>query len=95
MDTTGCEPGEATDEAGSKSNAVEARLALLHAQALIKAGLKPQDVGIISGYAAQVPALLSACKPACWPAMSCLQTVLCTVGQIVCFLQCSQSCAAS
>lgn len=54
VDTTGCEPGEVTNEDGSKSNATEARLAWLHARALVAAGLKPQDLGIISGYSAQV-----------------------------------------
>ena len=54
VDTAGADMEELADAAGSKSTAGEANLALAHVRKLVAAGLKPQNIGVISPYSAQV-----------------------------------------
>ena len=54
VDTAGADMEELEEASGSRSNAGEAGLALAHVRKLVAAGLKPQDMGIISPYSAQV-----------------------------------------
>jgi len=55
VDTAGCDmPEYAEEEGDSKQNEGEARVVLAHAQALIAAGVRAEDIGIITPYRAQV-----------------------------------------
>ena len=54
IDTAGADMEELGEASGSRSSAGEAGLALAHVCKLVAAGLKPQDIGIISPYSAQV-----------------------------------------
>lgn len=54
IDTAGQDMEELAEGSGSRSNAGEAGLALTHVRRLVAAGLKPQDIGVISPYSAQV-----------------------------------------
>jgi len=58
IDTIGCNLGEnEAVEGESKSNEGEAEIVTVHLEELIKAGLKPLDIGIITPYNAQVDLL--------------------------------------
>ena len=55
VDTAGCHVQEIIEEDGeSKYNDGEAKLAQLHCEALIKAGVLPSEIAIITPYNAQV-----------------------------------------
>ena len=62
FDSTGCDLDEREDEEGSRLNEGEAEAALRHARDLVEAGVRPEDVGIISPYNGQV-SLLRALRP--------------------------------
>ncbi|KAK9825119.1 hypothetical protein WJX74_010900 [Apatococcus lobatus] len=58
LDTAGCDMDEqAEDGSGSKYNDRETEVTWAHAHTLLEAGLKPQDIGIITPYNAQVARL--------------------------------------
>lgn len=57
IDTAGCDMHESVDDAGSKSNPGEARLVVVHVEALTAAGVKLEDIGVITPYNAQVALL--------------------------------------
>lgn len=58
IDTAGCGMEEAAaEDSDSKRNEGEARVTLSHAQLLIDGGVRPEDIGIITPYNAQVIAL--------------------------------------
>lgn len=58
IDTAGCGMEEsAAEDSDSKRNEGEARVTLSHAQLLIDGGVRPEDIGIITPYNAQVTAL--------------------------------------
>lgn len=55
VDTTGCDMEEVKEEeGGSLMNPGEAEVAISHVKQLLSAGLKAEDVGIITPYRAQV-----------------------------------------
>lgn len=55
FDTAGCGMEELVEEEGdSKANPGEAAAVMAHVGALIRAGIAPQDIGIITPYNAQV-----------------------------------------
>lgn len=56
LDTAGCEMEEDATEGAdeSKRNQGEAKVAIHHCVQLLKAGIRPQDIGIITPYNAQV-----------------------------------------
>jgi ATP-dependent RNA/DNA helicase IGHMBP2 len=55
IDTAGCGMEEAVEEDGdSKRNEGEAKVTLAHAQRLVSGGVRPEDIGIITPYNAQV-----------------------------------------
>ena len=55
IDTAGCGMEEAADEdSDSKRNEGEAEVTLAHAQRLVSGGVRPEDIGIITPYNAQV-----------------------------------------
>lgn len=55
IDTAGCGMEEAADaDSDSKRNPGEAAATLQHAQRLVAAGVRPQDIGLITPYNAQV-----------------------------------------
>ncbi|KAK9868471.1 hypothetical protein WJX84_007692 [Apatococcus fuscideae] len=55
LDTAGCDMDEQAEEgSGSKYNDGEAQVVWAHVHGLLEAGLKPQDIGIITPYNAQV-----------------------------------------
>ncbi len=55
IDTAGCGMEEAADEdSDSKRNEGEARVTIAHAQRLVSGGVRPEDIGIITPYNAQV-----------------------------------------
>lgn len=57
IDTAGCGMEEAADEdSDSKRNEGEAQVTLAHARRLVSAGIRPEDIGIITPYNAQVGA---------------------------------------
>jgi len=58
IDTAGCEMEEALEVGGeSKLNRGEAEVAIAHVQRLLRSGMKPSKIGIITPYAAQLGAL--------------------------------------
>lgn len=58
IDTAGCEMEEALEVGGeSKLNRGEAEVAIAHVQRLLRLGMKPSEIGVITPYAAQVGAL--------------------------------------
>ncbi|KAL6763961.1 P-loop containing nucleoside triphosphate hydrolase protein [Haematococcus lacustris] len=58
IDTAGCGfEEEAEEEGDSKANPGEARAVMAHVKALVKAGVAPADIGVISAYNAQVALL--------------------------------------
>lgn len=55
VDTAGCGMDEAAEpDSDSKRNEGEAAATLAHAQRLVSAGVRPQDIGVITPYNAQV-----------------------------------------
>lgn len=60
IDTAGCDMHESEDGDGSKSNAGEARLLRCHVESLIGAGVRPDQIGVITPYNAQVALLREA-----------------------------------
>ena len=55
IDTAGCDFHEsATSEEGSKANSGEASLIVLHVHRLVKSGVSPADIAIITPYNLQV-----------------------------------------
>jgi ATP-dependent RNA/DNA helicase IGHMBP2 len=61
IDTAGCGLEESVGDAdGSKSNEGEARIVVQHVEALLEAGLRPADIGVITPYNAQVQLLREA-----------------------------------
>lgn len=63
IDTAGCGMEEAAaEDSDSKHNEGEARVTLSHAQLLIDGGVRPEDIGIITPYNAQVTALRYLCS---------------------------------
>jgi superfamily I DNA and/or RNA helicase len=55
IDTSGCDlSSEETEEGGSKMNRGEAAVAMAFVQRLLDSGVKPDDIGVITPYAAQV-----------------------------------------
>jgi ATP-dependent RNA/DNA helicase IGHMBP2 len=58
LDTAGCGLDESDgDEDGSRDNPGEARIVSLHVRSLLEAGVRPQDIAVISPYNAQVQRL--------------------------------------
>ena len=58
IDTTGCDMEEQAEEDGeSRLNRGEASVTIKHLQKLLESGIKPQDIGIITPYSAQVSLL--------------------------------------
>ncbi|KAK9915598.1 hypothetical protein WJX75_001370 [Coccomyxa subellipsoidea] len=69
IDTAGCGMEEAVEEDGdSKRNEGEAKVTLAHAQRLVSGGVRPEDIGIITPYNAQVH-LLKELRPSALSAM--------------------------
>lgn len=58
IDTTGCDmPEKVEDEGDSKWNEGEAKVVISHVQRLVAAGVRPDEIGIITPYNAQVAVL--------------------------------------
>jgi len=57
IDTTGCDMGEEKDEAGSTKNEGEAMVVKCHLESLFAAGLKQEDIGVLTPYNAQASVL--------------------------------------
>ncbi|KAK9808936.1 hypothetical protein WJX72_006613 [[Myrmecia] bisecta] len=58
IDTAGCDMEEKKEEeGGSTYNEGEAQVVIAHVQALIQAGIRPLDIGVITPYSAQVGVL--------------------------------------
>ena len=68
IDTAGCGMEEAADaDSDSKRNQGEAAVALAHAHRLVAAGVRPQDIGVITPYNAQVCGSRPGTRaPVCW-----------------------------
>lgn len=54
IDIAGCDMEEKKDEEESTMNEGEAEIAMAHAKRLVRSGVQPSDIGIITPYAAQV-----------------------------------------
>lgn len=63
VDTTGCEMHEMVNAAGSKCNEGEAQIVKSHILSLLRIGLKPEDIAVITPYNGQVELLRSLLLP--------------------------------
>ena len=62
VDSAGCDMGEEKDEAGSSLNHGEARVVEEYMRRLLDAGIRQQDIGILTPYSAQVGLLRAMLK---------------------------------
>lgn len=59
IDTAGCDHAEsAVSDQGSKANAGEAALTDLHVRRLVEAGVRPQQIAVVTPYNLQVISVL-------------------------------------
>jgi ATP-dependent RNA/DNA helicase IGHMBP2 len=63
IDTAGCGMEEGETSAGSRFNQGEAQLVVQHVQTLLRAGLKPEEIAVISPYNGQVELLRTLLLP--------------------------------
>jgi ATP-dependent RNA/DNA helicase IGHMBP2 len=63
IDTAGCGMEEGETSAGSRFNEGEAQLVVQHVQTLLRAGVKPEDIAVISPYNGQVELLRTLILP--------------------------------
>jgi len=63
VDTVGCDMHESVNSAGSRYNEGEARIVAWHVQSLLKVGVDPREIAVISPYNGQVELLRSVLLP--------------------------------
>ncbi|KAI2491393.1 hypothetical protein MHU86_23182 [Fragilaria crotonensis] len=63
VDTAGCGMEEGETSAGSRFNQGEAQLVVQHVQTLLRAGIKPEEIAVISPYNGQVELLRTLLLP--------------------------------